>query len=78
MAGTVVRQRTWVPVCRLDQLRVDLGVAALVGSEQVALFRLDAAEQPETPEIRAIGNLDRCAARYLAWMRENLPLNPTR
>jgi nitrite reductase (NADH) small subunit len=57
MAGTKVRQETvrqgiWVSVCRVDQLRVDVGVAALVGGEQVALFRLDA------EEITAIGNLD--------------------
>ena len=45
-------QGTWVPVCRVDQLRVDVGVAALVSGEQVALFRLD------VEEIRAIGNLD--------------------
>lgn len=52
MTETMVRQRTWVPVCRVDQLRVDVGVAALVDSEPVALFRLDDAE------ILAIGNLD--------------------
>lgn len=46
------RQGTWVPVCRVEQLQVDLGVAALVEGEQVALFRLD------DEEIRAIGNLD--------------------
>ena len=51
-ADTVVRQGTWVSVCRVDQLKVDVGVAALVGGEQVALFRLD------VEEIRAIGNLD--------------------
>jgi len=51
-ADTVARTGTWVPVCRADQLSIDLGVAALVGGEQVALFRLD------TTEIRAIGNLD--------------------
>jgi nitrite reductase (NADH) small subunit len=50
---TTVRQgRTWVPVCRTDQLRVDVGVAALAGGQQVALFRLG------VEEIRAIGNLD--------------------
>jgi nitrite reductase (NADH) small subunit len=52
MADTVVHQGTWESVCRVDQLRVDVGVAALVGGEQVALFRLD------VEEIRAIGNLD--------------------
>lgn len=48
----VVREGTWVSVCRVDQLRVDVGVAALVGGEQVALFRLD------VEDVRAIGNLD--------------------
>jgi nitrite reductase (NADH) small subunit len=52
MAASLVRQGVWVPVCRADQLRVDVGVAALVGGEQVALFRLDAVQ------VRAIGNLD--------------------
>jgi len=52
MAKSVVRQGTWVSVCQVDQLTVDVGVAALVGGEQVALFRLD------FEEIRAIGNLD--------------------
>ena len=51
-ADTVVRQGTWVSVCRVDQLKVDVGVAALVGGDQVALFRLD------VEQIRAIGNLD--------------------
>jgi len=52
MANTIVRQGTWVPICRMDQLSIEVGVAALVGGEQVALFRLGA------QEIRAIGNLD--------------------
>lgn len=52
MAASMVRRGIWVSVCRADQLRVDVGVAALVGGEQVALFRLDA------EQIRAIGNLD--------------------
>jgi nitrite reductase (NADH) small subunit len=51
-AQTVVRQGTWVSVCRLDQLRVDVGAAALVEGVQVALFRLD------QQEVRAVGNLD--------------------
>jgi nitrite reductase (NADH) small subunit len=51
-AQTVVRQGTWVSVCRLDQLRVDVGAAALVEGAQVALFRLD------QQEVRAVGNLD--------------------
>jgi nitrite reductase (NADH) small subunit len=52
MARKLVRQGTWVPVCRVDRLTLDVGVAALVGGEQVALFRLD------VEQIRAIGNLD--------------------
>jgi nitrite reductase (NADH) small subunit len=52
IADAVVRQGTWVSVCRVDQLSVDVGVAALVGGQQVALFRLD------VDQIRAIGNLD--------------------
>ena len=31
---------TWTPVCRLDALAPERGAAALVGSAQVALFRL--------------------------------------
>ena len=46
---TVVRQGTWVSVCQLDQLRVDVGAAALVEGVQVALFRLD------QQEVRAVG-----------------------
>jgi nitrite reductase (NADH) small subunit len=52
MARELVRAGTWVPVCRLDQLRVDVGVAALVNGAQVALFRLN------DEEVRAIANLD--------------------
>lgn len=42
----------WVRVCRLDQLRVDQGAAALVHGEQVAVFRLG----PE--DVVAIANRD--------------------
>lgn len=52
MTKTAERQGAWVPVCRLDRLRVDVGVAALVEGEQVAVFRLD------VEEVQAIGNLD--------------------
>lgn len=31
---------TWTPVCRYDDLQPERGVAALVGGEQVAVFRL--------------------------------------
>src|SRR5215471_4898127 len=31
---------TWTPVCRYDDLQPERGVAALIGGEQVAVFRL--------------------------------------
>ncbi len=43
----------WVPVCRLDRLLPERGACALVGSEQVAIFRLG-----HTNEVLAISNLD--------------------
>lgn len=46
------RAGTWVRVCALDRLTPNRGVAALVGGQQVALFRL-----PDD-EVRAIGNRD--------------------
>jgi nitrite reductase (NADH) small subunit len=42
----------WVPVCALDRLTPNRGVAALVDDRQVAVFRLPG------DEVRAIGNLD--------------------
>ncbi len=47
---------TWVGICRLDDLIVGRGVAALVGDRQVALFRLSA--DPSAPELRAVDNID--------------------
>jgi nitrite reductase (NADH) small subunit len=40
------------PVCRLDQVPVERGVAALVGQEQVALFRT------VNGRVHALGNRD--------------------
>ena len=37
----------WIPVCALDELIVGRGVAALVGSSQVAVFRLSAGDEPD-------------------------------
>jgi NAD(P)H-dependent nitrite reductase small subunit len=31
----------WIPVCRLDDIVPNTGVCALVGGQQVAVFRLD-------------------------------------
>ena len=44
---------TPVRVCSLDRLTPDRGVAALVGDEAVAIFRLSG-----TDELFAIGNVD--------------------
>lgn len=33
--------RTWVRICRIDELTPERGVAALVEGQQVAVFRLD-------------------------------------
>lgn len=43
----------WVAVCSLDKLRPDLGIAALIGGQPVAVFRLSGSE-----EVLAIGNID--------------------
>ncbi len=43
----------WTDVCRLDDILPDMGVAALVGDEQVALFRIG-----EAGPVYALGNLD--------------------
>lgn len=37
---TMVTERVWTVVCRLDDLAPERGAAALVDGEQVALFRL--------------------------------------
>ncbi|WP_317932608.1 nitrite reductase small subunit NirD [Halioxenophilus sp. WMMB6] len=44
---------TWVAVCQDDDLIAGTGVCALVGEEQVAVFKLRA-----TGELFAIGNYD--------------------
>ena len=42
----------WVKVCRLDDIVPNTGVCALVGGQQVAVFRLD------DDSVHAIGNQD--------------------
>lgn len=49
---TAQLERTWVTVCRFDQLVPERGVAALVDGEQVALFRTF------DGMLHAIGNQD--------------------
>ena len=43
----------WRTICALDEIWPDSGVAALIGSEQVAIFRLG-----ESEEVYALGNHD--------------------
>ena len=45
----------WTPVCRLDEIVPNTGVCALVGGEQVAVFRLG------DDSLHAIGNFDPCS-----------------
>src|SRR3954465_7555620 len=45
---------TWTPVCRVDVLTPDRGVAALVDGRQIAVFRLSGVDD----EVVAIGNID--------------------
>jgi nitrite reductase (NADH) small subunit len=44
---------TWTPVCQVDVLQPDRGVAALVDGEPVAIFRLT-----DLDGVLAIGNVD--------------------
>lgn len=44
--------QSWNPVCRYDDLLPDRGAAALLGDQQVALFRT------ASGELYAIGNID--------------------
>lgn len=44
--------REWEPVCRLDDLEVERGAAALVHGQAVAIFRL------HDDEVLALGNHD--------------------
>jgi len=49
MSGRIL----WRTICALDEVWPDSGVAALVGTEQIAIFRLG-----ETEEVYALGNRD--------------------
>lgn len=57
----VTFRATWVAVCRLEDLEEYWGEAALVGHEQIALFRLPG------NRVYAVGNIDpRTGAAVLA------------
>jgi len=53
-ADTRMPDGHWTPVCGLDDILPDTGVCALVGGEQVAVFRLAGA----AGGVYAIGNID--------------------
>ena len=48
----------WIPVCRVDALTPDRGVAALVDGEQVAIFLLSPLDDGSDAALYAIGNHD--------------------
>ena len=63
----------WPPVCNFDRLWIDRGAAALVGNEQVAVFRL------ASGEVCAVGHRDpftgaNVIARGLVGSRAEVPV----
>ncbi len=63
----------WVPVCRLDQIEVEGGVAALVEGAAVAIFRT------HDGNVYAISNYDPCSrasvlARGIVGTRGEVPV----
>ena len=55
----VLETLTWTAICRLDDLPVERGSAALVAGTQVAVFRL------HDDRVRAVGNLDPLCGAYV-------------
>lgn len=49
---------TWIETCAYDHLLPDRGVCALVGTHQVAIFRLSATDECPDGELFAISNYD--------------------
>jgi len=56
---TMLETVAWTAICRLDDLLVERGAAALVGGAQVAVFRL------HDDGVRAVGNLDPLCGAYV-------------
>jgi nitrite reductase (NADH) small subunit len=54
-----LRTPVWTAVCRLDDLIVERGAAALIGDVQVAVFRL------HDDRVRAVANLDPLCGAYV-------------
>ena len=48
----------WIPVCKVEALTADRGVAALVDGEQVAIFLLRPVDGESEPSRHALGNHD--------------------
>jgi nitrite reductase (NADH) small subunit len=48
----------WNAICLLDQIVPDTGVCALVDGRQVAVFRVGADSDSDTPRLFAIDNFD--------------------
>jgi len=59
MTQRMAQRTTWTVVCAYDRLLPGRGVCALVGGEQVALFRLGSGE------LFAIGNRDPFSGAYV-------------
>jgi nitrite reductase (NADH) small subunit len=57
---TMLDQVTWIDVCAVDDLVLDRGVCALVGSQQVAVFRVS----PDG-EVYALSNYDPFSGAYV-------------
>lgn len=51
--STAVDSLNWVTVCDLEAIAPNTGVNALVGTQQVAVFRIG-----QTDEVYAVGNFD--------------------
>ena len=50
----------WIPICSVQQIAPNTGVNALVGDEQVAVFRIG-----ETDKVYALGNYDPFSRAYV-------------
>ena len=59
-ATTCAEPDIWVDVCGVDELTPDRGACVLVGSEQVALFRLSDGDR-----VYALSNLDPFSDAYV-------------
>ena len=54
----IITDHPWVVVCAAHQVRCDRGVAALVGAEPVAIFRLSPVDDAGDEEWCAVSHID--------------------